>query len=177
MEELELMTFRNPDGMECFASYLVRTYDNEILAVDLIGAETAVKAVWASLMARRHINYGYQRLVLQANRSWMTVREKLDNNGPGLVRWHVMPRIDDDSVVVFGWNNVIPFPQALYGVLSRHSVWPVLPEWSEALFALGHEHNLIRPLHADGCDYAYLVNLSGWDNALDEGVKNGLITV
>lgn len=166
-----LSLIRNQDGMECYSSYIVRTFDAELCAMDLIGPETAVKAIWASVMMKKPIWRGYTK-ILPSPFTLTTIRERA-----GLVRWHIVPQIEEEVAIIYGWEQNISFGEALYGVLSRYSIWPVIREWQSALVSLGQEHNLIRPLWADGCDYAYRVELTGWDNALNDGIARGLLTV
>ena len=175
-KRISLHRTRNSDGMACFTSYLVSTYDHEIVAMDLIGAEVEVKAVWASIVSGRRVTFdGYRRLSAPLY-PVVTVRERLDGSTPPLVRWHIVPQVGEDEIAVYGWEE-ISFSDALFGVLSRYSIWPVLPEWSHALTVLGEEHGLIRPLYRTGCDYAYRVSLQGWDKALEDGLRQGTIRV
>lgn len=173
---MELYTVKNTDGMTCFSSYMLFTYDNELIGMDLVGAETSVKAVWASIMSRKQITLGYRRLSAPIF-PVTTVREKLCGNSLPLLRWHIVPLQQEGQIVIYGWNALMTLDQALYGALSRYSVWPVLPEWFPVLTELGQEHNLLRPIRYMGCDYAYIVDLTDWSAVFNEAISKHLIVI
>jgi len=171
----ELQKVKNKDGMQCRYSYAV--YDGEdLVALDLIGADSAVKAIHATLRQGKPVWLdGWMRRKMAVD--FRTERTVLEANPP-LFRWHIVPVLseNDPAIPVYGWEDILPREEALVGALSRWTVWPVLPEWSEVLFRLGREHDLIRDMRGrEGVDYALWVSTTGWDAVIDQAVKDGLL--
>ena len=172
----ELQKVKNKDGMEAWYSYAVydaRDGDDILVAVDLIGADVAVKAIHATLRQRKPVWLSGYWSRLKMAVDFRTERTVLEADPP-LFRWHVVPVIseNDDRIPVYGWNDVLPRKDALVGALSRWTVFPVLPEWSETLFRLGIANDLIRGMVGrEGVDYAFWLSTTGWDPVIDQAVK------
>jgi len=175
--ELELRKVKNKDGMQARYSYAV--YDGEdLVALDLIGADSAVKAIHATLRQGKPVwldgHWGRKRMVVD----FRTERMVLEANPP-LFRWHVIPILSENhpTIPVYGWEDILPREQALVGALARWTVWPVLPEWAETLSRLGREHDLIHDIpNREGVDYAFWLSTTGWDAVIDQAVKDGLLS-
>ncbi len=172
---MRLVTITNRDGIEALVSYCALDLRmNEICALDLIGAEAAVKAVHASIVQGHPVVlFGNRRGVREGFRTLRMVLRR----DPPLHRWHIVPQPGDDTLVVYGWEDVLPAPAALAGALARWTIWPVLPAWGKTMLRLGLERGLVQELDRIGLDYAYQVSIAGWDQVLDEAVRTGEISL
>lgn len=176
---MKLYPISNADGMTAYSSYVVWTAnDGELVACDLIGAETAVKAIAASLYQGKKVDVvvHYSR----ALRPWgdfKVVRTVLTTK-PNLYRWHIVPVVSPDApaVPVYGWEAVCPASEAVAGALARHTIWPVLPEWASVLHELGWD-GCLSTLHCAGVDYALLVSKDGWDRIIEFGIRQGRLKI
>lgn len=174
---MKLQQVINGDGMACRYSYVV--YDGEeLLAMDLIGAEVAVKAVAATLVQGKKVkldgDWRQKRIPRQTQVS--TIRTVLEQE-PLLCRWHVVPQPSENdlAVAVYGWEEILPAADAFVGALGRWTVWPALPEWGDTLYDLGRRQDLIKQLESEGMDYAFCIFTEGWDQVIDQAVKEGLL--
>jgi hypothetical protein len=98
---------------------------------------------------------------------------------PLLCRWHVIPEPteNDLSVIVYGWEDVMPATDAFINALGRWTVWPTLPVWAESLYRLGWRSQLLHRLKCEGVDYAFALAAEGWDEVIDRGVKEGTLLI
>jgi hypothetical protein len=157
------------------ARYSYAVYDEDLVALDLIGADSAVKAIHATLRQGKPVWLdGWMRRKMAVD--FRTERTVLENSPP-LFRWHIVPVLseNDPTIPVYGWDNILPREQALVGALARWTVWPVLPEWAEILLRLGRENDLIRDMRGEGVDYAFWLSTQGWGEVIDQAVKDGLL--
>jgi hypothetical protein len=175
---MELLSIYNGDGMCCRYSYAV--YDGEeLLALDLIGAESEVKALNATLVQRKPVTlkgtWGRKRVGREQEID--VLRTALEDRPP-LYRWHVVPipSEQDPGLVVYGWEDILPPAGALVGALANWTVWPTLPEWGEALYRLGREADLVQAVERAGVDYAFRVWTAGWDDVIDRAIRDGQLS-
>jgi hypothetical protein len=173
-----MYTISNKDGMRALASYVVYDTSEGIVAMDVVGAETAVKAIVASLHLGRDVtvDIGWPQRLCVATR-FRVIRSIL---AAGLYRYHVVPTFSPDAqrIPVYGWNAVRSEQDALVGALARWTVYPVLPEWAEALFQLGVELGLVRWMWKAGAvDYAFWVESQGWEEAINRGISEGKLVI
>ena len=169
----------NRDGMAAQYSYIVYSAE-DLLAIDLVGADAAVKAVGATIIQRKKV---------QVDTTWRWLRVPKDAEisvlrtvvepDPPLFRWHIVPHPSDHdlSVVVYGWKAILPAANAFIGALGRWTVWPTLPEWGMTLYVLGRQHDLIKKVNSEGVDYAFAISTVGWDTVIDQAVKTGRLLV
>lgn len=167
---MKLHPVRNSDGVEAFFSYVV--CDGEALyALDIVGAESSVKAIYASIVQGHPVwLFGWRQ-----RRCRIRVRAKkfVLASPPPLLRWHVIPVMSphDPFAIVYGWGRP---EDALARALNRWTVFPLLP--AEPLYSLAEEYGLIRFLdYSEGVDYAFSISLSvqEWSEAIDHGIKDG----
>lgn len=175
---MKLKQVVNRDGMACKYTYAV--YDDEdLLAIDLIGADVAVKAVHATLVQNKKVKLdGSWQQKRLPDMNVTTVRTVLEQD-PLLCRWHVIPEPteNDLSVIVYGWEDVMPATDAFINALGRWTVWPTLPVWAESLYRLGWQSQLLHRLKCEGVDYAFALAAEGWDEVIDRGVKEGTLLI
>lgn len=167
-----LQTLKNPQGMAAQCSYVVYD-DNTLYALDLIGPESAVKALAASI-------YEKNRRLLWGHRAYLadpglvgTGKETLCQR-PHLYRWHfsVRPSPNEPLVLVYGFGRQTP-EQALLAALQQHTPWPARPDW-ELLYQAGLETDLVLPLKTAGSVvFAFHLVSAGWEKVLDTLAKSG----
>lgn len=172
-----LYEISNSDQMTAHFSYAVWTRE-KLVACDIIGAETALKAIYASLCQGKKVNIIIQYArTLEPWGNFRVVKTVLTVN-PNLYRWHLLPVISStDTIPVYGWNAICPAAQAVANVLDRYTIWPVLPEWAEDLFKMGQASlpvwNAVTDLESVGVDYAFLVRADRWETIIADGVREG----
>ncbi|MBN1180506.1 MAG: hypothetical protein JXD18_14955 [Anaerolineae bacterium] len=183
---MKLNQITNGDGMSCRYTYAVYS-GNDLLAVDLIGADAAVKAVWATLIQHKKVKLdtSWRQMRVPREMEISTLRTVLEQE-PLLCRWHIIPCIrdvvpqpseNDLSVVVYGWEVPLPADDAFIGALGRWTVWPTLPGWAKPLYDLGRASGLVERLDSEGVDYAFAVTTTGWDAVIDRAVKEGRLLI
>ncbi len=167
-----LQTLKNPQGMAAQCSYLV--YDQDTLyALDLIGTESAVKALAASIYEKnRRLLWGH-RAYSPDPRLVCTQKETLCYS-PNIYRWHftVRPTPADPLVLVYGFGRQTP-EQACLAALQQYTPWPARPDW-ELLYYAGLDQELIVQLETAGsATFAYQVVIAGWEKVLDTLARTG----
>jgi hypothetical protein len=173
-----LKQVHNADGMAARYSYAAY-HDDELLAIDLIGAESEVKALAATLIQHKWVKlsgtWGRKRVCGETEID--VLRTTLEDR-PALYCYHVMPAPSENALMlaVYGWEEVIAPANALIGALANWTVWPTLPEWGEPLYRLGREAGLVKALDHKGLDYAFAVSTQGWDGLIDRAIKAGGLT-
>ena len=178
---------QNNQGMACQLIAIAYGQDDAynkrlIYALDIAGAITAVKAIWATLcsggpLKTYGINENYRQFRGDREAKY---RSFVSQPLPGVVHYHVVPdpRPESDSFVI---TSLITESRelALYHVLRLYSPHPVLPGWGGALFELGltRDYGLITRLEVAGMEWAYRVESIGWDTLIDVALKESRITV
>lgn len=171
------MRVHNRDGMDARCSYVVYSSSNELVAIDLVGAETQVKAIAASLASGNlvWIEGAYSPFKYTGRVAFL--REVL-RESPPLLRWHAVPALseNDPLIPVFGWDSVLPKTDAFVGAVARWTIWPVLPEWGEPLLVSAARSGFIRPLQYFNMDYAFLIDTTKeWDELINGLLRQGII--
>jgi hypothetical protein len=194
---------RNNDGMEALVAQIAADkWNQDLHFLSMVGSLTAVKAIWASLQAGRKLSVaGSLHLVLSPHKKdkWVTIKGTLYN---GRMRhWLIVkvPTLAMDYPVLPIWKfngngpEFITDPeqweeadkhQILVEYLRLYTLWPVLPEWGEALWEAGCGNHdcwdggkLIHPLTYRGMPWAFRVSSLGWDGVIDSLVKQGAISI
>jgi len=179
---------KNNKGMACQLVAMAYGRDEArynrrvVYALDIAGAVTAVKAIWASLCSGGPMKvYG----IRDAYCTYRGDREAgyrafVSQPLPGITHYHILPepKGDGDYFLLTSLTGESE-ADALYHVLRLYTPQPVLPEWARALFELGssHKYRLISSLDAVGMEWAYRVEAHGWDALLDEAARAGQIKV
>jgi hypothetical protein len=178
---------QNNGGMACQLIAIAYGPDDSynkrlVYALDIAGAITAVKAVWATLcsggpMKTFGIDQNYREF--RGDRE-AKFRSFVSQPLPGVVHYHIVPdpRPESESFVITSLTSPSR-EEALYHVLRLYSPHPVLPGWGQALFELGlsRDYGLLTRLDVAGLEWAYRVASIGWDTLIDGGLKAGRITV
>ncbi len=176
----KLFKVMNHKGITAMASYAI--YDKEcqeLYAFDVIGGETTVKAVFATVKGQsgrlsiQPEGQRYALLVHTVNELCYKVDKQTLARDPALFRWQfrVEPTPNDPYLLLYGFagNAGAPAGQLLIELLRQYTAWPVLPCWWPQLFGLGERAGLISPLaHTDNVAFAWKVQVGGWDAVLGE---------
>lgn len=172
-----LWSIKNHQGMQAHSSYAVYSRDT-LYALDLIGAEIAVKALAASIYERnRRLLLGGGAYATDAALV-CTQKETLYQN-PHSYRWHFSVRATptDPLLLVYGFGRQTP-AEALLAVLQQQTPWPARPVWGEPLYQAGQQHELISPLQYHGSvTFAYHVTVAGWDTVLSDLARHGTLSL
>ena len=153
-----------------------------IYAIDLAGAITAVKAIWATTcsggpMKTFGIGENYRQFRGDKEAHY---RSFVSQPLPHVAHYHIVPepRPESDYFVITSLISESK-EQALYQTLRLYTPHPVLPGWGEPLFELGlsYTYGLISALDVAGMDWAYRIATVGWDTLIDEAIKAGRITI
>ena len=157
-------------------------YKRTLYCLDIAGASTAAKAIWASLcsgtpLKTAGIGQNYRKFHGDKEAHYRTFTSQ---PLPKVAHYHsvVEPRIDASYYVITsltGQSREI----ALYDILRLYTPHPVLPGWGKALFdlALSRQYNLVSALEVAGMEWAYRIASVGWDTLIDQAVKEGRIAV
>jgi len=178
---------QNNQGMACQLIAMAYGPDDSynkrlVYALDIAGAITAVKAIWATLcsggpLKTYGINENYRQF--RGDRE-ARYRSFVSQPLPGVVHYHIVPdpRPESDSFVITSLTSPSR-EEALYHVLRLYSPHPVLPGWGQVLFELGlsRDYALITRLDVAGMEWAYRVESIGWDTLIDGALKAGRIAV
>jgi hypothetical protein len=184
------MRIKNRKGMEAVLTAAVTTTHepNTIVFASFIGAQTAVKAIWASILNRRSIlQVGHKSYCTgDPNVEYLTLKQ---SPAPGVHHWVMLPEPGPDALFLL----MIPLQgmteqEQLVKLLNHHTLWPVKDEWASVLWERGAEKQylddgdmpdtcLIRELKVHGnLEWAYAVSTIGWDDVIDQAAKDGVFT-
>ena len=149
-----------------------------LYSLDIAGAHTAVKAIWASVMNGSTLKpAGFARYkVLRAEKEtdFLVIRRAVL---PGVNHYHMVvePKPTAPYLVITSQLGVSR-EEALARFLNIHTLYPVLPEWGDVLFGEGVRTNLVTELSTFGLEWAYKLDIMfGWDELLDKAAKDGLL--
>ena len=149
-----------------------------LYSLDIAGAHTAVKAIWASVMNGSPLKpQGFARYkVLRADKETdflVVKRTPLQQ----VHHYHIAvePKPDAPCLVITSQLGVSR-EEALARYLATHTIYPAIPEWGEVLFAEGTRHKIVHRLETFGLDWAYRIDVFGWDEVIDEAAEGGLLT-
>jgi hypothetical protein len=168
---------KNNKGMMALCTAAAITPDYRIAFLSIAGAQVAVKAIWASVIARRsvlHVGNAYRAITGDADVNYCLVKQTL---APGVHNWVLYPEPNPTAPYLL----LIPLEgmaaqEQLVHVLNQHTLWPVKEEWGRVLWKRGTdtETKLIQELHTYGdLAWAYAVNPLGWDEVIDQAAKDG----
>lgn len=172
-----MIQITNNKGMMCPANGVVITPENKIAFLSLVGAQTAVKAIWASVISRRSplsISSCYKRFYGDGDVDYLVVKQTL---AQGVHHWVLYPEPGPTAPYLL----LIPLgemsaQEQLVHLLNHHTLWPVKQEWGETLWekGVGKERCLVQKLDTHGSlAWAYRVNPIGWDEVIDEAAREG----
>ena len=167
----------NSKGMAAKSSYAIWNESNQYVALDVLGAEVAVKAIWASVIARRsvlHVGNSYRTVTGDPDVDYRLVKQTL---APGVHHWVLYPEPGPTSPYLL----LVPLDgmtaqEQLVQVLNQHTLWPVKEEWGQVLWERGTdtESKLVQELITYGdLAWAYAVRPTGWDEVIDQAARDG----
>jgi len=182
-----MYSIKNNKGMGAMATSIAITSNDKVGFLTIAGAQTAVKAIWASVINTRTPLYVQgpelkRGKKIKGDDELQYVVEKFRLR-PALHHWVIIPDYLPDSAFYL----LLPMEgkskeELLVNLLRRHTLWPVrdydtAPEWGDKLFVRGLETEAIIPIDTYGeLDWAYEVSRLGWDGIIDNLAKNGLLT-
>ena len=157
-------------------------YKRRIYALDIAGAVTAVKAIWATLCSGGPIKtfgIGANRRTFRGDKE-AKYRSFISQPLPRITHYHIVPgpRPEADYFVLTSLTSE-PKESGLLNLLRLYTPHPVLSGWGPALLELGvsGKYGLVTSLDVAGMDWAYRVDAVGWDTLIDEASKGGHIAV
>lgn len=175
----------NHQGVQADCSYLVCD-NNQVYAFDALGAEVAVKAIFASAFGQskrftftgnyRDTALRYCHRELDRSLGYEVEKQALLTN-PNLYRYcfKAPPRPGDPYLIVYGledWRAATPL-HALYWALQQRP-WPIDARWTAHLFECGTKSGLVEKLQIAGrAKFAFKVQVQGWDALLDQAARSG----
>jgi len=172
-----MIRIKNNKGMMAPATAAAVTPDDRIAFLSLVGALTAIKAVWASTISRRSplsISGCHKWLYGDDDVEYLVVKRTL---APGLYNWVLYPEPGPTAPYLL----LVPLrgmseQEQLIHLLNQHTLWPVREAWAETLWERGLDGKLIQKLVTYGnLAWAYAVSPVGWDTVIDEAAKAGLL--
>ena len=178
------MKIRNKDGMSVYAHAMAVTPNNTIAFLSIVGALTAVKAIWASVISRKtplYVDaYRKQRKYKgDGDVDYVVFKQSLEQ---GLHHWVLFPDPDTAPFLLLLPSNGASPQELLVQGLNQHTLWPVKEEWADPLWEATHgvsvpkEQRLIRKLAVSGnLEWAYLVSPDGWDDVIDRLAQDGAL--
>ena len=121
---------KNRKGMMALCTAAAITPDYHIAFLSIAGAQTAVKAIWASVIARRsvlHVGNNYRAITGDAGVDYCLIKQAI---APGVHNWVLYPEPNPTAPYLL----LIPLDgmtaqEQLVHVLNQHTLWPVKEEW------------------------------------------------
>lgn len=188
------MKIRNNKGMAATVTAAALTDSDTIAFLSIVGAQTAVKAIWASVVGRQaHLmigQRGHKSYVGDSEMEYVTIKL---SPASGVHHWVIYPdpQPDDLFVLLLPLNDGRSKGQLLVELLNQHTLWPARPEWAEELWKRGRDlreanvvddfpkkdvPRLVHKLKVYGSlEWAYAVSTVGWDDVIDRAVKDGTL--
>ena len=140
----------NSKGMAAKSSYAVWTDSEEYITLDMMGAETAVKAIWSAvfhnggkgILSYREDNYNKRLRKLEIEGVNYSVRKEVLLHQPVYHRWHLVPELSKDSSVRYIWSFEKDWDVILeqFSFAMQMSIFPIQKDWMHVLFNTGFDH-------------------------------------
>jgi len=174
-----MLEIKNRKGMMVGATAVVVTPDKKIAFLSIIGAQTAVKAIWASVLNRRtllHISGCRDYYYGNGDVEYVTLKQ---SPAPGVHHWVMYPEPGPSAPFLLFIPLGMRKEEQLVELLNQHTLWPVKDEWGSTLWEKGIVADddgvcLIQELTVHGnLDWAYAVSTIGWDDVIDREARSG----
>ncbi|MCP4643656.1 MAG: hypothetical protein GY851_24630 [bacterium] len=174
-----MLTIKNRKGMAVGITSAAVTPDERIAFLSIVGAQTAVKALWASVLNRRaalHISGRSNSYYGDDNVEYVTLKQ---SPAPGVHHWVMFPEPGPSAPYLLLVPLGMSREEQLVKLLNQHTLWPVKDEWGSVLWEQGitagdDDVCLIRELEVHGnLDWAYAVSTIGWDDVIDQAARQG----
>ncbi len=153
-----------------------------IYALDIAGAQSNVKAIWATLHSggpMKVIGTYDSYKVYRGHKGKGRYRTFQSQPLPKIVHYLMVvdPKPENDYHIITSATSPSK-ERGLYDVLRLYTPLPVLEEWAEKLLELGSRELLIGGLATEGSiEWAYRFNAHGWDEVIDEAARKGDIRI
>lgn len=153
-----------------------------IYALDIAGAQSNVKAIWATLHS------GGPMKVTGTRDSYKVYRGHKGKGRyctfqsqplPKIVHYLMMvdPKPENDYHIITSATSPTK-ERGLYDVLRLFTPLPVLEEWAEKLLELGRSAHLVGDLTTEGSiEWACRIEAIGWDEVIDKAARKGDIRI
>lgn len=170
---------KNSKGMCTLATAAAITPDDrKVVFLSIAGVQTAVKAIWASVVSRRSplwVLGDYRAIRGDGDVDYLVVKQTL---APGIHHWVLYPEPGPTApYLLLVPLNGMDVEEQLVHLLNQHTLWPVKAEWGKTLWERGYKQGLAQKLVTYGdLSWAYAVSPVGWDEVIDEAAKEGLLT-
>ncbi len=178
--DTQFLRIKNKQGMVALTDGAAVTSNHKIAYLSLVGAQTAVKAIWASVISRRTpLTLHYKTVYGDPDVEYVVLRHSTGvaaqrPYAQGVHRWVLFP----DPGPTAPYLLLVPLQgrtaeEQLVHLLNQHTLWPVKLEWGATLLARGQAGKLVQELDAHGLPWAYAVSPIGWDEVIDAAAKAG----
>lgn len=170
----DFVHIKNKHGMTALCDGAALTNDRRIVYLSVIGAQTAVKAIWASVVARRPVYIRYCQACGEEGVDYVVLKYVLAQN---VHRWVMFPNPSSDAPYL----PLLPLcgmdaPALLPHLLNQHTIWPAKQVWGKVLMTRGLKAGLVKECQSFGIPWAYTVCPTGWDEVIDAAARAGELT-
>jgi hypothetical protein len=192
---MKATTVENRKEVGCtVAAAAIDRRQNKVHAVQLVGVQTAVKAIWATLVSGNNLSFRGGMYINTSNPrtdQFLTIRgATLDNR---FKAWfaYLNPSLNDVFTIlpIYQYDqhkdsfSSLPHDRWDEGdklnvfirFLADYTLWPVRPEWAEVLWKQGEYLGLIQEIATAGFPWAYSVEKVGWDEVINAGAQDGTL--
>jgi len=180
----------NSKGMVANSSYCIwsRPPHSEYVAFDILGAETAVKAIHAAIFQGRgngNLSFKFrgqnERLHKSEDESssYVTKKEILLKD-PNYYRWHIGIDLPKNSVYRYIWSfeKDTVVIQHQFFLAFQKSIFPIQRNWVLPMIERGRNENAIIGLsHTSAIRSAYRIEMTSWQKILNDMLQEGVIQV
>ena len=172
---------KNSKGAQCRLqglAYRLEGTNGVVYYADIYGPAVAVRALTATIHKGQNMkvanNYqvkSYCKLAAEDGHFLTMSTRMLDNTEMRTVAV-LEPKVGEGVGLICSAFGEWP-EQQLYRILDLYTPYAVLEDWSPQLMEAGKKHHLVTELKTAGLEWALIVELEGWDDAIDELAKSG----
>jgi hypothetical protein len=184
----ELYMIYNPKGMAAKSSYAIWTDSEEYVTLDMMGAESAVKAIWSAVVhnggkgilsyRENGINKRLRKMEIEGV-NYIVKKESLLHH-PIYHRWHLIPELSKDSSVRYLWTFDKDWDVLIdqFYLAMQMSIYPIQKDWVRPLFDCGFDNEIITKLqHTINIGFAYEIQMNAWEEIINDMLLGRLIHV
>jgi len=151
-------------------------WHQDVVALSMFGARNAVRAAWARLSSRTRaasLTIGQSYAYLVEGEKYVTIQAPMARQMLHLIVVHPAAT-HQFSPFAKSFFLVGPEPEVrFFARLNRMCPIPFRPTWREALWSMGREHNLIKPLPGFGIPGYTVDTTEAWAPIIKAGIENG----
>lgn len=172
---------KNSKGAACrlkAIAYHIQGNNGIVYYADIYGPAVAVRALTATIHKSQNMkvagNYQVRswRKLSAYDGHFLTMSTRMLDNTEMRTVAVLEPKVGEGAGLICSAFGEWP-EQQLYRILDLYTPYAVLEDWSPQLMAAGKRHRLVTKLATVGMEWALLVELEGWDDAIDELAKSG----